>query len=404
MSVSDRPSMQSVQRSLLVGLLIGLILGLIIGAGIVGVYIRQNPPVYSGGAYPNELSPNYQDHYLAMVIDSYIVNRQADVAKERLKTFSEAQKIKALGRWSAIYVAGGRAAEAQAVNDLAVALKDAEGWSPETVSQAASELATEFKDDGAKAQAITTFANRLGQVPVAAEQAEQPADAAEAAETPAPAQADEGGVSLWLIALLCLLGLALLALGGIILYRRLGGRPTTPVKPEAVWEGEGPAPLKMWTGTYDVDRSMFDESFTVETEAGAFVGEVGMSISETVSATIPGTSPTQVTAFDVWVFDKTDITTYTTVLLSESAYNDEMIQADMQTGSQIKSVLAAPGTEFFIEGAAIRVEATVKEMNMAKSDDGSDYFEKLAVGLNVFIKEDADLKIVTMDVPDDFKL
>ncbi len=403
MSVSDRPSMQSVQRSLLIGVFIGLILGLIIGAGIVGVYIRQNPPVYAGGAYPSELSPNYQDHYLAMVIDSYVVNRQADVAKERLKTFGEAQKIKALGRWSAIYVAGGRIAEAQAVNDLAAALKDAEGWSPETVSQAASELAVEVQDDGAKSQAITTFASRLGQVP-AAEQ-EQPEQPAPAAEAPQPAQPDDGGgVSLWLIGLLCLLGLVLLALGGLILYRRLGGKPAAPAQPEAVWEGEGPAPLKMWTGSYELGRDLFDESFTVETESGAFLGEVGMSISETVASIIPGSSPKQVTAFDAWLFDKTDITTYTTVLLSESAYNDDAMQTRMNTGSQTNPVLAVPSAEFVIEGAAIRVEAAIKEMRTAKSDDGKDYFEKLVVDLNVFIREGADLKIGTMDVPDSFSL
>ena len=135
MSGSTRPSMQQVQRGLLIGILIGAIFGCVIGAGLVGLYIRQNPPVYAGGAYPKELTQNYQDHYIATAIDSYIVNRRADLAAERLKTFDEATQIRALGQWSAIYVSSGRAAEAQAVNELAVALKDTQGWSPETVQR-----------------------------------------------------------------------------------------------------------------------------------------------------------------------------------------------------------------------------------------------------------------------------
>ena len=194
MSQSTRPPMQAVQRSLLIGALIGIIFGCVVGAGLVGLYIRQNPPVYAGGAYPNELTQNYQDHYLAMVIDSYIVNRQVEVAAERLKTFDDATQIRALGRWSAIYVAGGRAAEAEAVNELAVSLRDIQGWSPETISTVASQLATEFKDDSAKAQAINTFALALGQVPL-----EEPPESEpdQPAQQPPPAQsapAPGGGV------------------------------------------------------------------------------------------------------------------------------------------------------------------------------------------------------------------
>ena len=109
---TTRSSMQQVQLRFLLVAVISLIFGCVIGAGVVGLYIWTNPPVYSGGAYPNELTPNYQDHYLAMVIDSYIVNGQAEVAAERLKTFDAATQIRALGRWSATYVAAGRAPDA----------------------------------------------------------------------------------------------------------------------------------------------------------------------------------------------------------------------------------------------------------------------------------------------------
>ena len=58
MTESTRPSVQSVQRSLFMGMLIGLILGAIAGILMAYVFVVNNPPVYSGGAYPDEMTGN----------------------------------------------------------------------------------------------------------------------------------------------------------------------------------------------------------------------------------------------------------------------------------------------------------------------------------------------------------
>lgn len=395
MGQSTRPSFQVVQKSLILGAVVGILIGCVVGSGLVGLYIRQNPPVYAGGAYPNELTPNYQDHYMAMVVDSYIVNRQPEVAQQRLKTFDEATKIQALGRWSAIYVSSGRAAEAQAVNELAVALKNAENWSPETVSAVSSELATEFQNDGAKAQAITSFAGALGQVPdpnQAAAQQSQPAPPPPA--EPAPA---EGGLFSWVNALLCCLGLILFALVAYILYRRLWDKKAV-AEPQAVWDSKGVAgPLKRWSGTYTLGQDSFDEFFTIETPDGAFLGESGIGILDA----IPNTSPKQVTTFDVGLFDKTDITTLSRVLMSEAAYHDQTLRSKIDANPQAEAILAEPGKAFTLETSAMRVETRIDEM--AYGGGGNEYFEKLTVSLDVFVKEGADLKIGQMDVPEEFR-
>jgi hypothetical protein len=54
----SRPSIQSVQRSLIFGVLAGLIVGCLVGAGL-GLYYawKVNPAVYGGGSYPAELAP-----------------------------------------------------------------------------------------------------------------------------------------------------------------------------------------------------------------------------------------------------------------------------------------------------------------------------------------------------------
>jgi len=397
MSESTRPPMQSVQRSLLIGALIGIIFGCVVGAGLVGLYIRQNPPVYAGGAYPNELTQNYQDHYLAMVIDSYVVNRQAEVAAERLKTYDDGTQIRALGRWSAIYVAGGRAAEAEAVNELAVSLKDSQGWSPETIAAAAGQLASEFKDDSAKAQAINTYALALGQVPMEGQQEGQP-------EQPAPVQSTPdvpgGGILRWQTALLCCLGLILILLIAFVLYRRLA-RSKGPAKPETVWEGEGPPPIKSWSATYTLGQDNYDEQINIETPEKLLAGGVGVGISEAVSnAVIPGTSPKQVTAFDVWVFDKTDITNYAKVIMSEQGFGDESNQAAIEGDPQTEAILAEIGKEFSIESSAMRIDARIEDMEYGEGGDA--YFDKLMVKMEIFLKEGVDLE-KPMPIPDQYK-
>lgn len=391
----SRPSIKSVQRTLIVGVLVGLILGCAIGAGLVGLYIQQNPPVYSGGAYPNELTKNYQDHYIAMVIDSYLVNRQFNLAQERLKTFDPATKIKAMGKWSVTYTTNGQAAEAQAVLELATKLKQAENWSPDVIAAQVGQLAAEYQGDSAKLQAVNAFGANLNVVP---QEAAQPAGQPPAQATAAPAAPPaEGGGFPWRWLLACLLVLVLLVAAVLLLGRWQQNRTKSRKPVQPVWEGEGPAPLKRWTGTYTLGQDNYDEFFTIETENGDFLGESGMGIMET----IPGSSPKQVTAFDVGLFDKTDITTLSRVVMSEQAYNDPTMRAKIEANPQAEAILAEPGKKFTLETSAMRVEAKIDEMEYGPG--GNAYFNKLKLNLSVFVKEGADLKIGTMDIPDQYR-
>jgi hypothetical protein len=140
----------------------------------------------------------------------------------------------------------------------------------------------------------------------------------------------------------------------------------------------------------------YDEFFTIETDKGDFLGESGMGIMEA----IPGTSPKQVKAFDVGLFDKTDITTLSRVVMTESAYNDPNLRAKIEANPQAEAILAEAGKEFTLETSALRVAAKIEEMEYGP---GNEFFNKLKMSLNVFIKEGADLKIGTMDIPDQYK-
>jgi hypothetical protein len=119
----------------------------------------------SGGTFPNQLTVNYQEHYLAMVIDSYVVNQQAEMAGERLKTFSEEDKIEALLMQTALYATREQSHEAQLATELAVYLALAEGWKAETIKKVLAKVSTEYGNQDEVAQeALDELAKQLNEV------------------------------------------------------------------------------------------------------------------------------------------------------------------------------------------------------------------------------------------------
>ena len=175
-----------------------------------------------------------------------------------------------------------------------------------------------------------------------------------------PQQAAQGGASPVLIFFLIVL-LVVLALVGVLLVRRVlsergappqarvaGAAPTAegealvtqpvvvvpPVSRAAggarpmektAWAGETTAPLAQYVTTYALGDDRYDMSFSIETSTGDFLGECGVGISKTIGAG----SPDKVTALEAWLFDKNDIRTITKVLMSEHAYNDPAIRAEL---------------------------------------------------------------------------
>jgi hypothetical protein len=111
MSESTRPSINAVRRTLIVGVLAGLVLGCIFGLVLGLIYAWQiDPATYAGGARPDEMTKNYQDHYIAMVIDSMAIT-DISLAQNVSNRLIRPPQIRALGQWSAfIQPPGGRSA------------------------------------------------------------------------------------------------------------------------------------------------------------------------------------------------------------------------------------------------------------------------------------------------------
>ncbi|MDM8529418.1 hypothetical protein QUF58_14585 [Anaerolineales bacterium HSG24] len=413
----SRPPFKSAQQFLGFGLLVGILVGCIVGSGIVYTFINTTDFVYVGGAYPNELTINYQDHYLAMTIDSYLANQQLDQVEQRFQSFPPVAQIRALARQSAAYAASGRTAEAQMINDLGIKLKTNGGWTNEPIKSVLADLSTQYQAEGnaIKSQALNDFSLAvLGSVivPVDAEQppadAEQPpADAeqppvdaeqppVDAEQPPAdaeqpPAQPGVISANWWYIVCACLLGLLGILFALWIIRRRTAADMAR--KKEIVYEGEGVPPILQWSSTYTLGRNPYDESFTLETEDGDFLGEAGIGMNNVVEGSDSG----QVKDFDVWVFDKTDINTYSRIVMSEVAYNDEELRNRVELNPLAKAVWAKQGDTTTIESKTMRIEVKMEEVEF---DESKLFFNNLKVTINVFLQEGVDIKSGVMDIPD----
>jgi len=245
--------------------------------------------------------------------------------------------------------------------------------------------------------AIDSLASKLGQAAATTPQA-----------TPATGTEEPAGGSLlgnvkWgtFLGVLLLL-LLLLAVVGLLLSRarRRPGTSTTAARgePSAAapeWlatarEGEeAPAALGLghFVTSYAVGNDHYDESFSIETPTGEFLGECGVGISETIGEG----APDRVTAFEVWLFDKNDIRTVTKVLMSEYAFNDPELRDRLAPKGE--AVLALANTPLVLETATLRVTATATEAQYGQGDSmlpPNSAFDRLTVELVAQQRQEGD--------------
>jgi hypothetical protein len=327
-------------RRPLVAAALGFVLGLIIGLPILGWGLW---PVQYYDASAEHLREDLQHDWLRMTIDSYARNQNSDLAMQR---------------W--------------------------EELGPERLEILAEVIA----DPSVEPEAAAMFANLVQAQP------EQP----EAQATPVlpdeevAAPAAEGNPLTWLV-VLCLL---LVVVGGALAYvlllrKRPGGisfsmarqsqEPRQAVqRTNFATEGQE-APVAQFMTTYVLGDDLYDDSFSIDSPTGEFLGECGVGISDTIGVG----DPKKVTAFEVWLFDKNDIQTITKVLMSEHAYNDPAISQRLM--SKGEPVVIEAGQHILLETATLQLEARVIDMNYGQGalPNGS-YFERLTLELAIWQK------------------
>jgi hypothetical protein len=153
--------------------------------------------------------------------------------------------------------------------------------------------------------------------------------------------------------------------------------------PEYSDKGEAP-PMHQFVTTYVLGDNLFDDSFSIESAAGEFLGECGVGISEAIGVG----EPKRVTAFEVWLFDQNDIKTVTKVLMSGHAFYDDGIRSELEKKGE--PVLADPGVEFVLNTNNLQVIGRVMDMGYGEGPlPEESFFERLSIELSVWPNDGA---------------
>ena len=310
----------------------GLVVGLFIGLVILGWWLF---PVQWTDASPADLREDSRVDYTRMAIDSYTLNQNAELAQQRYDELGD-----------------------NGSETLLIVQENPGEQKPEDI------------------QAFTGVVEEtvVGEVP----------------------PEEDGGSNLTLLLVMCLVTVLLAgALAAYFLLRQ--GRSTGTVSPAAQAQevsqqmertdyaamGEE-TPMSQFMTTYMLGDDLFDDSFSIDSPSGEFLGECGVGISEAIGVG----EPKKVAAFEIWLFDKNDIQTVTKVLMSEHAFMDEALR--QRLAAKGEPFQADPGSEVVLETATLRLVSRVVDLAYGGGAmPENSHFERVTLELAVWPKEEA---------------
>jgi hypothetical protein len=145
--------------------------------------------------------------------------------------------------------------------------------------------------------------------------------------------------------------------------------------------GECDEPLERFVTTYVLGDDLYEDSFTINSPGGDFLGECGVGISEPIGVG----DPKKVTALEVWLFDRKPSRTSTTVLMSEYAHEKEDVRAVLAPRGQ--PVLAVPGADFWMETPGLQLRVVIRELIYGTGSlPTNSYFDRLTLQLEVWAR------------------
>ena len=319
---------------------VGLVIGLIIGLPILGWSVWPGKWV---DAEPRFLRDDVKQEYLCMMIDSYLVRQDAVTAVSRFNSLGE---------------------------DAAAQL---DAFKPGTCNLNEAEI-NAFR------------AVVLGPTVPA------PVTTVTPVETATPAASRNIGLVVGLCVVTLLVGAALVYL---LVFRKRGAASGPSPMGEAkeytrqasrtdyAAQGQEP-PIAQFMTTYMLGDDLYDDSFSIDSPTGEFLGECGVGISDTIGVG----DPKKVTAFEVWLFDKNDIQTITKVVMSPHAMTDNAIRARLE--SKGEPIEVAPDKHVLLETATLVLEARVVDLNLGGGAlPENSYFDRLTLELAVWPKTSA---------------
>lgn len=310
-----------------VGVVLGMALGLIFAWGLWPVNVVDTTP--------EVLRADLQRDYLRMTIDSY--NRTGDVDT-------------AMARWDNL---------GEAAGSTFIALRSDPGYLDPA----------RIEEFGGLVQSVKGTAIQ----PVA-----------EAPQT-------GGGLSQIIIYASITVVVILLLVGGLYVFRlfRKGSGTVTPTMEAASlsknvektdYQALGVAPpIVQSMTTYVAGYDLYDESFSIDTQGGKYLGEYGVGIGDKIGVG----EPKKVAALEIWLFEQNDVNTATKVLLAEHAYNDPAIRARLEPKGEL--VLIKPGEQVLLETANLQLLATVVDLEYGMgSMPANSHFQRVTLELAVW--------------------
>lgn len=330
--------MDFVRKNPVISLLVVFLLGWAIGLFLFGWWLF---PLEFSDVNPDYLSQTYKDYYVRAVADAYSFDNNTQKVSE------------ALGGW----------AGAEATCDLASRTPD--------------------PAEAQRLNASAAVVNGTGCANVGAVPGEAVALDAEPSE-------DEGGG----LAPVLFLGLLLIILIGAIIFvlnrrKALMDSSSAPVMPDiapvaTADDDTETTPIASVDTTYVRGDDRFEYSFPIESETQDFLGDCGIAIAESLGSD----TPKNVTAFEVWLFDKNDIRTRTKILMSEHAFHDDGLKAKLATKGT-EQILAREGETVVLETVSLILNAIVTEIDYGDEAEQppESYFERLSIKFHVWRKE-----------------
>ena len=311
----------------------GLLLGLLIAWVVV--------PVQFVDATPSSLRADLQEDYLRMAIDSFRLNSNPDLAAQRWQNLGSGAQ--------------------SAYNSIQANPKEADPG----VIKAYGDLITSVLSAGA----------------------EQPA-ADDANGSSSLIRTAVIGIGIVLI-------LGVVATVGLYIFRLLGnrgrGEGTAVMHSSEIsrnaektnFENLGLAPpITQTMTTYVLGDDLYDESFSIDTQGGEFMGEYGVGVSEAIGIG----DPKKVTALEIWLFDKNDIKTATKVLMSRHAFGDPAIRSRLEPKGEL--VVVERHGQILLETATLQLLATVVALEYGKGPlPPESYFERITLELAIWPRQ-----------------
>lgn len=329
---------------------IGFVAGLILGWFVIGWGIW---PVKWTDAAPEHLRHDLKLEYLSMAVDSYVLNQDIELAKKRFAEFGD---------------------EGEAL------LKEIEKQKPQ---QAANIAAFRLAVTGEATLPVPTQAAGGEVLPT---------------EEAQPAGRSGASIVRSLLIVFCV-AFVIILLGVAIFFFLRTRKPAVRAPAQAPYQqsiapdveeewrpvpqtvSSAEPPMMQFMASYKFGDDLFDDSFSIDSQSGEFLGECGVNICETIGVG----EPKKVTAFEVWLFDKNDIKTVTKVLMSEHAYQDEATY--QRLAAKGDPVLVQPGLETVLETQTLQL--VVRVVDMAYGDGAmpsASYFVQLILELAVWSK------------------